>query len=413
MIDLTKLEPIGRKQWVKRKWDEYWDAKNTKAIERSLLMYKDPTNIKVEDRIEKGRWKATVDKKVAYLLSRPPVATSDTYEGAQDILDSLSDFLNDSARDLLLRGSLIWIVQGDGKSLEPQLQIMSNTMAVYADSNKEEVAAFIRKRVDVELEPNTGAETEIEYYECYYTKDDVFYRDTFCYSLDDRDKFETFQEAPTFIELGKTGDAPLYAYIENVLMALEHTFKHQDKNTEKNTKPLVEVRGYSGTSDEDLSYAIEELSLARTDGNGGVTIHQRAMDSTSIDLWVKRLMQDYYEVTCTVGKDVELQYAQSGKAMDRLFVDMDNDAHKLAHILELGLKDYFAVLGITDVDIVWNTDRPTDDASIISAIVQSRGLVSDRTLLEQHPWVNDVDKEVERLEEQSISGMEDLVDTEI
>ena len=219
------------------------------------------------------------------------------------------------------------------------------------------------------------------------------------------------EEQPLFIELGKTGDAPLFAYVDKLLVAFDHIMRHQDKTVEKNTKPLVEVRGYSGTSDDDLAYAIDELSIARTDGNGGVTIHSRSMDSAAIDLWAKRLLQEWYEATCTVGKENELQYAVSGKAMDRLFVDMENSARELAHVLEQALKAYFEYIGYEDVDIVWNTDRPVDDASIIQAIASSRGLLSDRTLIEQHPWVDDVDEELRRLEEQNASGFNDLMDT--
>ena len=107
-----------------------------------------------------------------------------------------------------------------------------------------------------------------------------------------------------------------------------------------------------------------------------------------------------------------MQYAVSGKAMDRLFVDMENSARELAHVLEQALKAYFEYIGYEDVDIVWNTDRPVDDASIIQAIVSSRGLLSDRTLIEQHPWVDDVDEELRRLEEQNTSGFNDLMETE-
>ena len=74
------------------------------------------------------------------------------------------------------------------------------------------------------------------------------------------------------------------------------------------------------------------------------------------------------------------------------------------------MKQFFESAYGAEVDIVWNTDRPVDDAAIISAIAQSRGLVSDRTLLEQHPWVEDVDQEIERLAEQDVMGMEDLVE---
>lgn len=406
MIDLEQLTDFGRKQWTKRKFDDYEKERNTKAIERSVTVYSDPTNEKFDCKLELAKWKSTVDKKVAYLLARKPVATR-----YQEELDALADFIKESAKEYLLRGSLIWIVQGDGEDVAKKPLIMSNAIAVYTDESKETPLAFIRKYTDIEVQVETGAETEVVYYELYYGSN---LRDTYCFTKGDADKIgEVLDDAPTFIELGKTGDAPLFAYAERLLAAFDHIMRHQDKTVEKNTNPLVEVRGYTGTSDEDLDYAVNNLNIVKTDGNGGVTIHLRSMDSTAVDLWRKALLQEYYEATSTVGKDNELQYAQSGKAMDRLFIDMENSAKDLAHVLEQALKEYFEVIGISDFNIVWNTDRPVDDTEIINGIAASTGILSQRTLLEQHPWVENVDKELKRLAAESLTGMEDLNDTDL
>ena len=77
------------------------------------------------------------------------------------------------------------------------------------------------------------------------------------------------------------------------------------------------------------------------------------------------------------------------------------------------MKEYFLEIGINGVDIVWNTDRPTDDLSIISGITQSQGLLSRKTLIAQHPWVENVEKELKNIEEESISGMEDLFEPNV
>ena len=404
-MDISKLQPIGRKAWVKKKWDAHEDSRNALAIDRSETSYYDPTNELYDERLDKSKWKSTVDRKVNYLLARKPVV-----EDHQDILDSLLPFIRETAIAYTLKGSLVWIVQGDGEDILPKPSIMSDTIAVYRDKHKEDVVCFIRQYVDIEIDDLTGEETSVSYYEVYYKNGEAWHRDTYNYELDNKDTEEVLSEAPVFIELGKTGDAPLFAYVEKLLDAFDHMMLHQDTAVEKNTKPLTEVRGYSGTDDADLQYAIEALSIVKVDGAGGITLHSRSMDSASIDLWAKRLMQEYYEATATVGKDTELQYAMSGKAMDRLFVDMENAARELAEVLETALRAYFEVLGYENVDIVWNTDRPIDDTEIINGIQASRGLVSDRTLLEQHPWIDDIDEEIARRDAEAQAGMLDLVD---
>ena len=404
-MQLYEISLVARKLWAKKKWDEYQETKLKKIVDDAVKLYEEPQDSKFEDMLDKGKWKATIDRKVNYLLGRAPTCTN-----AQDKFDALAPLIRESATGVLLRGSVIWLVQGDGTSLDPVPSILYDAISVYADATKQEVLATIRKYVDVQIDEATGAESEIEMFECYFKGEDGgMVRDTFCYSNPQLDNEEVLGDLPVFIELNKTGKAPLFAYGAAILKAFDNTLKHQDTTVQKNTKPLVEVRGYSGSDDDDLSYAVEDLSIVKTDGTGGVTIHSRSMDSAAIELWQKRLLLEWNEVMSVVGKENELQYAVSGKAMDRLFVDMENSAQELGHVLAQALKVYFALLDI-DVDIVWNTDRPTDDAATISAIAQSRGIVSERTLLEQHPWVSDVDEEIKRLEAEKVEGFEDLLD---
>ena len=403
MVVLGEIVSIARKQWVKRKWDTYNMTACKQMIDEGVLLYTDPTHEKFKDKPSVSRWKATIDKKVSYLLARKPICS-----GHQDMIDNLVPFIRKTAKEYLLRGSLIWLVQPKEGATEPIPTIMYDTMAVYSDDSKEEVIAYIRQRVDIELEDQTGREVETKYLECYYEYGDQLRRDTWCYSNSLKDKEEVI-EGIRFIELGKTGDAPLYGYIKWLLEAYDHLLCHQNETTVHNTQPLTEVRGYSGTSDEDLKYALEELSIARTDGNGGVTIHTRTMDSTSIEMWAKRVLQEWSEATCIVQKENELAYAQSGRAMDRLFIDAENSAKDLAEVLEKAIQAYSIYIGEGEIDIVWNTDKPTNDSEIISSLITSKGIVSDRTLLEQHPWVDDVEEEIRRIEKENLSEIDDLV----
>ncbi len=217
MTELSSLAPIGRKLWVKKKWDEYVGSKNYRAIVKATELYYNPTKdtytmqgeeLTEKPKIAKPKWRTAVDRKVDYLLARKPVC-----KDHQDLLDGLLDFIRESTTQLILRGSLVWIVQGDGQAIDPRPLIMQNTMVGYSDEFKEEPVAYIRKRIDVEIDNLTGAETEVEYFECYYQSGEAWKRDTYCYSKTENDEEETLSQAPVFIELDKTGNAPLCAYV--------------------------------------------------------------------------------------------------------------------------------------------------------------------------------------------------------
>lgn len=417
MIDLSKMEGVARKFWAKKKWEEYTAGPHSEAIIRAVKAYEQPYAEEFKENINRAKWKRTVDRKVDYLLARPPVIAIEGEQSSlyQDILDSLNSLLRATAKDYLLKGSVIWIVQGNGIDIEKRPQIVSDMIAIYGDKDKVETLAYIRPLKKLVIDATSGEEEVIEYLELYYENKatGAMERDTFCLQEAGENKgtdgHEVFAESPIFIEIGKTGDPSLYSFIESLLEAFETVMKYQDGTVSYNTKPLIEVRDYAGTAMEDIRYAVNVLGIVKTGGTGGVTIHTRNMDSQTIDLYLKRLTQEYAEATATVMKDSEMAFAVSGKALDRLFIDMENDAREMASILEEALRLYFKVIGKEDIDIVWNTDRPSDDVSIIGAIQQSRGLLSDETLIEQHPWVNDPQKEMERKKNSNLEGFEDLL----
>ena len=58
-------------------------------------------------------------------------------------------------------------------------------------------------------------------------------------------------------------------------------------------------------------------------------------------------------------------------------------------------------------DIQFNMDMPVDETEIIANINSSASLLSKRTLLENHPWVKDVDAELAAIKKQREQEMKD------
>ena len=54
----------------------------------------------------------------------------------------------------------------------------------------------------------------------------------------------------------------------------------------------------------------------------------------------------------------------------------------------------------SEVDIEFNRDIMMNEGEIIQNCVASVGIISEETILSKHPWVDDVDEEMARLEAQ-------------
>jgi SPP1 family phage portal protein len=61
-----------------------------------------------------------------------------------------------------------------------------------------------------------------------------------------------------------------------------------------------------------------------------------------------------------------------------------------------------------DVTVIFNRDMMMDEGQIIENIRNSEGILSDETLIGQHPWVDDAQAELERLEKQKQKEQEEF-----
>ena len=132
--------------------------------------------------------------------------------------------------------------------------------------------------------------------------------------------------------------------------------------------------------------------------------------------------RDLFDFAAAVDtKDPDLGNA-SGTAINFRYMDLDADCDSLGtelkdtfRRLKLFIDVYFQITGQGDFtneefDIVFNMDLPVNETDIINNAVNSNGLLSKRTILQNHPWVTDVDEELARIDEEKKAAMEEYGD---
>nr|WP_308742093.1 phage portal protein [uncultured Anaerocolumna sp.] len=73
------------------------------------------------------------------------------------------------------------------------------------------------------------------------------------------------------------------------------------------------------------------------------------------------------------------------------------------HLYNTGMGDFEG----EEVEIIFNRDMLINETESIDNIAKSVGILSDKTIISQHPWVNDPQAEMERLEEQKKKEQEE------
>ena len=64
----------------------------------------------------------------------------------------------------------------------------------------------------------------------------------------------------------------------------------------------------------------------------------------------------------------------------------------------------------TEFDVVFNTDIIINEAEVITAAKNSVGVISDETIVANHPWVTDAVEEMDKLKKQKEEAMQESID---
>ena len=140
-------------------------------------------------------------------------------------------------------------------------------------------------------------------------------------------------------------------------------------------------------------------------------------DYTEINNQLDRLHQAIYDIGCAVDMATAVVGNTSSVALRLLYVDLENKAYQLADALMEAIRRTLAVnnLGLSEkeieeLDIVWSFNSIVNENDAIMNCVQSQNLISIETMLAHHPWVTDVDAEIDRLSKETVFADESSTD---
>nr|DAQ25399.1 MAG TPA: PORTAL PROTEIN [Caudoviricetes sp.] len=185
-------------------------------------------------------------------------------------------------------------------------------------------------------------------------------------------------------------------------------------------KFIYVLKNYGGADLAEFIRELKENMAIKVDGDGGVDKLQADMNIDAVMAFLDNERRDIYDYAAAVDtKDPDLGNA-SGTAINFRYMDLDTDCASLGDELQdafrrlkLFLDVYFQATEKGDFtgenfDIVFNMDLPANETDIINNARNSDGLISKRTILKNHPWVTDVDEELDQIDKEKKAAMEDF-----
>lgn len=172
------------------------------------------------------------------------------------------------------------------------------------------------------------------------------------------------------------------------------------------------LKGYGGADIDEFMSDLLKYRAVKTDEDGAIETLTPEMDITALREHYEQLKRDIIEDGQSVNKDLDkFGSAPSGVALKFMYAALDLKCNalevefklgfeKLLYFINIYLNESQNVSEMTDIEIVFNRDMEINETEVIENCKNSVGIVSDKTIITNHPWIKDVEAELKELESQ-------------
>ena len=379
-------------------------------------------------------------QKIGYMLGKPFTLSANKEEDtkAENMFNLVREYFGKDFFKLIKNVSRDSIVKGIGwihvyYNEEGKLKFMrcapEEVIPLWADSDHTELDAVIRK---YSIEQYVSGKKKLLKFVDYYTKEGVYhykYNDDGILRVDEergalsanfslKSRGQDGKEQEIGVSWAKIPFIPFkYDPDERSLLTrIKSLIDDYDKktsgiadNVDDFPNSTTVVKNYDGASKEEFVHNKNQYRTLFVQGDGDARAMETPLNIEEVDKHLQRLREDIYEFgqgVNTADKDIR---DTSGVALRFLYADLDMDCIDWGGECEWSLmlliwfiQQDFIAKGkgdFTDVcySIIFNTDVIINETETIQNCFTSAGIISGRTIADNHPWVMNADKEMNDL----------------
>jgi SPP1 family phage portal protein len=204
-------------------------------------------------------------------------------------------------------------------------------------------------------------------------------------------------------------EQPLIELIKSLVDDYDRNKSDNSNNLEDLPNSIYVVKNYSGTDASQFRKNLSIYRVAFVSDDGGIDTVDIKIDTEAYKTHMERARKDIYEF----GRGVDTQAEnfggdKSGVALKFLYADLDMDANLMETEFQASLEQLrwfidthlYNTTGVDfsneQVDFIFNRDIMINEAQVIQDIRNSVGILSEETLIANHPYVTDVKAELDR-----------------
>lgn len=426
------------------KGHSYYIAEND-INNRQMVRYESERPVadetKANNKLSHAFMHTLVDDKVNYLLQKPYTLMCDDTGYVELIEDILGTRFQKRLAQLGTEASnkgIAWLhpyIDEKGKFKIIRIPA-EQCIPLWVDNDREELEAMIRY---YELEVYEGKKkktvTKIEYWTDetvdYYTIDGgkvILDAEMYFDGVEIHGHFKidggpaSWGKTPFIYFKNNDFELPDLQFVKSLIDNYDLTRSDVANLLEEIKNVVYVLQGYGG---EDLSTFVRDMAYSKAvkvEEDGGVTTLQSNIDINAAKEHYDTLREDIYVSGQGVDKNNDsLGSAPSGIALKFLYSGLDLKCNALEGWFRWGFEElikyiniYLAITNqkVSDepVEIIFNRDIAINETDSIENAGKSKGIISDKTIIANHPWVTNLEDELTQIEEEGSSSLDlDLV----
>ncbi|CEN89559.1 portal protein [[Clostridium] sordellii] len=441
-------------QWLEEEIQEFINSSNRKlmltgeryyGVENDILSRKitrplksggeEELKYKSNNKLAHGFYKNLVDEKVGYLLTKPYTLKSKNEDYIDKVKDTLGKYFQDTFNELGYEASnkgIGWLhiyINEKGK-FDTMVIPSEQIIPIWKSRKHNEIDRLIRF-YDVITYEGTKKKT--------ITKIELWFKDKLEHYIKDGDNIMLDSEEYLNIEGEKGhyikdgfwevwGKIPFIPFKNNRIEKSDIKFvkslidnydlsRSDVANFIDEVKNLIFVlKGYGG---ENLGDFMDKLNFYRAiaiddASEGSVETLSPNMDIDAIKIHYEQLKRDINECGQGINKDLDkFGSSPSGIALKFLYSGIDLKCNSLEVLFTRAFEEllYFVntylretnqgIYQDEDIELIFNKNIKINEAETIENCIKSKGIVSDKTIIANHPWVKNLREEQEQLNKEN------------
>lgn len=383
-------------------------------------------------KVSHGFVRKLVDQKTQYLFGRPFTVSTDNAAFGRILQQTFDGALRERVKNLCreaVNKGIAWLQvwPEDGRLCFRKLP-SEEVCPVWADGEHTSLNGLARVW-QMECWEGSGRRmvTQVEYWDrervrFYELKDGRLVPDPFCperphLTVDGLP--QTLKTLPFAAFKYNEEELPLIRFIKPLVDDYDLLKSEDSSNLSDTSGAIMVLQNYDGTDLGEFRQNLQRYRAVKVSDNGGLAVREVPVHTADITAHLAQDRRDLYEIGRGVDTQNERLGQASGVAMRFLYADLDLDcsgietqfAAGFAQLVRLAA-ELLLLMGQGDftgenVRFIINRDMIINESDAIDGCVRSAGILSQQTILENHPWVVDAAAETARLEAEAEHKKED------